>query len=323
MPWRHVKTIASLAAPFGLPVQRLVGRLSGSASPVSWVFAGAPSTADFVAGALFEAEERAVVGRLGSPLELRGAAFGTLCSGADLVAMEVPRAWQACLPAGTQLHMPAWVSQEVLAAGKSPITLPAPIRKEVRRHSRRNAYELRFSTDLSDVRRFYATLYRPYVTARFGTGAVLVDEEQFLAVSRGMTLAMLSAAGDWVAGMLLRQRGETLHLGWFGSASIPPRAGASEVLDARSIEWGVANGVGRVIMGHSRPSLADGVVRYKSRFGAAVRPTRFPQRTIGLWVQRWSPALVSSLNAARFVSFRDGQPVVYEARPDNPAPGVH
>jgi hypothetical protein len=320
MPWRHVKTIASLAAPIALPVQRLVGRLPGSASPVVMICAGAPSTADFVAGALFEVEERTVVGRLGSPLELRGAAFCRTCSGADLVAVEVPRAWQACLPAGAQLRMPAWVSQELLAVGKSTVTLPAPIRKEVSRHCRRNAYELRFSTDLSDIRRFYANLYRPYVMARFGTGAVVVDEKQFLAVSRGMTLAMLMAAGDWVAGLLLQQRGGNLHLGWFGSASVPPRAGASEVLDARSIEWGAANGVDRVVMGHSRPSLADGVVRYKSRFGATIRPTRFPQRTIGLWVQRWSPALVASLAAARFVSFRNGHPCVYEAHPDNPAP---
>ncbi len=320
MPWRHVKTIASLAAPIVLPVQRLVGRLPGSADPVALLCAGTPSTADFLAGALFEVDERAVVGRLGSPLELRSAAFHKLCSGADLVAMEVPRAWQACLPAGAQLQMPAWVSQELLAAGTSPVTLPAPMRKEVRRHSRRNAYELRVSTDLSDIRHFYANLYRPYVTARFGTGAVVVDETQFLSVSRGMTLAMLTAAGDWVAGMLLQQRGETLHLGWFGSTTVPPRAGASEVLDARSIEWGAAKGARRVVMGHSRPSLADGVVRYKSRFGAKVRPTRFPQRTIGLWVKRWSPELVARLNAAEFVSFRDGQACVYEAQPDHATP---
>ena len=44
-------------------------------------------------------------------------------------------------------------------------------------------------------------------------------------------LAMLTAAGDWVAGLLLQLRGETLHLGWFGSTTVPPRAGASEVLD--------------------------------------------------------------------------------------------
>jgi hypothetical protein len=320
MPWRHLKTIASLAVPFGLPVQRLVGRLQGSADPVTMICAGAPSTADFVAGALLEIEQRTFAGRLDSPLELRDAAFRRTCSDADLVAVEVPRAWQACLPAGAQLRMPAWVSQELLAAGKSPVTLPAPVRKEVGRQTRRNAYELHFSTDAGDVGRFYATLYRPYVTARFGSGAVLVDETQFHAVSRGMTLAMLTAAGDRVAGMLLQQRGETLHLGWFGSTTVPPRAGASEVLDAGSIAWAAAKGVSRVVMGHSRPSLADGVVRYKSRFGAIVRPTRFPQRTIGLWVQRWTPALVARLNAAGFVSFRDGRTCVYQAQPDVAAP---
>jgi hypothetical protein len=320
MPWRHVKTIASLAAPLALPVQRFTGRLAGSDSPAVMLWAGPSSTADFVAGTLLQVEERAVVSRLSSPLGLRGAAFLGLCSDADLVAVEVPRAWRSCLPSGAQLQMPSWVSQELLAAGATPISLPAPIRKEVRRHTRRNAYEFHFSTASSDVRRFYATLYRPYVTARFGTGAVLVDEEQFMAVSRGMTLAVLSAAGEWVAGMLLRLHGETLHLGWFGSASVPPQMGASEVLDARSIEWAVAKGVRRVVLGHSRPSLADGVVRYKDRFGATVRPTRFPQRAIGLWVRSWTPALVSSLDAAKFVSFREGQVAVYEAHADNPAP---
>lgn len=315
MAWRHAKTIASLVAPLALPLQRLSGRLPGTAGSVTLVCAGAAATADFVAGSLCEVERRADVGRLHSPLELRSAGFRELCADADLVAMEVPRAWQSCLPAGTQVRMPAWISQE-LTAIRSPYTLPAPILKEVRRHSRRHDYAVRFSTDARDIQRFYTTMYRPYVLARFGAGAVLVDEPRFLAVSHGMTLAMLSAAGEWSAGLLLQQRGSTLHLGWFGSASMPPRAGASEVLDARSIEWGVARGADRVVMGHSRPSLADGVVRYKSRFGATVRPTRFPQRTIGLWVRRWSPALLERLDAAKFVSFRAGEACVYEPHPD-------
>ena len=87
MPWRHVKTIASLVAPIVLPVQRLVGRLPGSADPIAILCAGTPSTADFVAGALLEVEERTVVGSLGSPLELRGNTFRRLCAGADLAAI--------------------------------------------------------------------------------------------------------------------------------------------------------------------------------------------------------------------------------------------
>jgi hypothetical protein len=310
--WHHLTTLASLATPIALPVERLEGRLHGSNVPIAMAFAGAPVTADFVAGSLFAVERRIPIGRINNALGLRGVAFDKLCSGADLVAAEVPPLWRLCLPVGMRLRMPAWVSQEIHGAGDSPIVLPPELRKEVTRHSRREGYELAFSNAPADIRRFYAELYRPYVKARFQAGAVLVDENHFLEVSRGMTLAILRADRGWAAGMLFRQRGMTLQLGWFGSISAPPPAGASEVLDAGVIEHAAALGVRRVVMGHSRPSLADGVLRYKSRFGAAVRPTRFPQRIIGLRMLQRSPALVASLNRARFVMFRNGHPVAYE-----------
>jgi len=301
--------------PVALPVQRLAGSLFATGAPVTIACAGDPPAAEFIAGALCKVEHREPVGRLGSPLELRGEAFVALSAAADLVAMEVPWAWQRCLPDDTQWRMPAWVSQEIRAPDHGPIVLPVPLRKEVRRHERRQGYALRFSTDEADVRRFHATLYRPYVEARHGSGAVIVDERQFFAVSRGMTLAVLTSAGEWVAGLLLQRQSTTLHFGWFGSASTPPRCGASEVLDARVLEWAAQNGIRRVVMGHSRPSLADGVVRYKRRFGAVVRPTRFPQRILGFRIQRGSPALVAAIEAARFVGFRDGQIEVYQPQP--------
>lgn len=304
--------------PVALPVQRIAGTLAGSNDRVTMVYAGEAPAADFIAGALFDVEHRADIGRLGSPLELRSETFREMSSGADIVAMEVPWAWQRCLPAGTQLQMPAWVSQEIVAT-RGSLFLPAPLRKEVRRLARRHGYELHFTTDEADVRRFHATMYRPYVEARHGSGAVLVDERQFFAVSRGMTLAVLTATGEWVAGMLLSRHATTLHLGWFGSASAPPRSGASEVLDARVVEWAAQGGVRRIVMGHSRPSLVDGVVRYKRRFGAIVRPTRFPQRMLGLLVQRWSPALAAAIEAARFLSLRDGRLEAYEPGPRPPA----
>jgi hypothetical protein len=310
--WRHLTTLASLATPLALPVERLEGRLHGSNAPVVMAFAGAPVTADFVADSLLSVERRTPVGRISNPLGLRSATLDRLCSGADLAAIEVPYLWRFCLPADMPLQMPAWVSQEIRSANDSPIVLPTELRKEVTRHQRREGYELAFSHAPADIRRFYAELYRPYVKARFQAGAVLVDENHFLEVSRGMTLAILRADRGWAAGMLFRQRGMTLQLGWFGSISAPPPAGASEVLDAGVIEHAAALGVRRVVMGHSRPSLADGVLRYKSRFGATVRPTRFPQRVIGLGALQPSAALAASLNAARFVMFRNGHPVAYE-----------
>lgn len=313
--WRHAQTIASLAVPVALPVERIEGSLHGTAERVVLTYAGAPPGARFIERALIEVERRTSVGRLSSPAQLRGEQFRRMCAGSQVAAMEVPRAWQACLPPDTQVRMPAWVSQQIHAADGSALVPPPRVLKEARRHSRREHYELRLTRDASDVRRFHATLYLPYVTRRFGGGAVVVDSDRFQAVARDMTLAILSSRGDWVAGMLLARRGDTLELGWFGASQVPPRAGASEVLDAGVLEWAAAEGVRRVIMGHSRPSLADGVVRYKSRFGAVVRETRFPQRVLGLWILRWSPALVAGMNAAQFVTFQDGEPAVYRAQP--------
>ena len=313
MVWRHFSTMATLATPIGMPVERIEGRLHGSDAPAVMLFAGAPVTAEFVAGALMTMERRTAVGRLRSPLALRGAAFERQCADADLAVAEVPWLWRSCLPARMPLRIPAWVSQEIRGVAGTTIVLPTLLCREVNRLCRREAYEVEFTTDFGAIRRFYADLYRPYVSSRFGTAAVVVDERRFLSVGRGMTLAMLRAGDPWIAGMLFAQRGGTLNLGWFGSSTASARAGASEVLDARVIERAVARGVRRVVMGHSRPSLADGVVRYKARFGAIVTPTRFPQRVIALRVSQPLPVLAAALNAAKFVSFSRGAPEIYSA----------
>lgn len=312
---RHLRTLATLASPLAAPVERIVGpwRDSGERAEIAW--AGSPESAAFVANALLASiERRETVDRLDTPLALRGPAFEAACAGADLAVAEVPPLWQSALTDDTQFRIPAWVSQEIRAAPGGALALPTALRKEVQRHRRREGYVVEFSHRASDVRRFYEELYRPYVAARFGAGAVVVDEPRFLATSRDMQLAVLRAGGERVAGLLLRRRGAVLALGWFGASSLPPPTGASEVLDAFVIEHAAAGGVRRVIFGHSRPSLADGVVRYKSRFGAEVRPTRFPQRVIGMAVRRPSPALAAAFNAARFVSFAGGAQTVCELR---------
>ncbi len=304
---RHLRTIATLATPVAMPVERLTGQWLGSTAPATLVFAGAPETADFIASALMRMEHRESVGLLELPLGLRGSLFSKVRETADLAVADVPPLWQFALPAAMQFRIPAWVSQEIRAPEGSDIVLPAPLRKEVLRHTRRENYRIKYSDDDGDIRQFYAGLYRPYVSSRFGAGAVLVDEPRFLAVARSMTLAMLHAGNDWVAGMLFRQRGATLALGWFGSISVPPKNGASEVLDTQVIERAVSAGARRVIFGHSRPSLADGIVRYKSRFGANIRPARFPQHVIGIEARRPSPVLAATLNAARLIAFARGR----------------
>jgi hypothetical protein len=303
----HAQAIATLAGPLSLPVVRYEGRLHGSARRAAVVAAGLAPTTDFVAGALLEVESREPRLTLNSPLSLSGAEFRGETGDADVVAVELPWLWRFAMPPGG-LRFPSWVSQEIRAPDGGLLAVPGAVRKEALRLSRREAYEVDFSRDGESIDAFYRDYYRPYVTQRFGTGALVVDLDRFRAVSRDMSLARLSAGGAWIAGMLFRISGATLHLGWFGSRTQPARAGASEVLDVRVIEHAAAAGARRAVLGHSRPSLADGVVRYKARFGAEIRMPRFPQRVVGIDLRRPAPEVAAALDAARFVSFPRGGP---------------
>jgi len=303
----HLQSIATLAGPLAVPVIRYEGRLHGSLAPARLIAGGLAATTDFLAGAVMAVERREPVLTLPSPLALSGSAFRDESGRADIVAVELPWLWRLALPSGG-IRFPSWISQEIRAPAGGALTLPAGVRKEAMRHSRREGYDVEFLPARGLIDAFYRDFYRPYVTQRFGSGALVVDPGRFRAVGSGMTLARLTSGGEWVAGLLFRIAGATLHLGWFGSRSMPAHTGASEALDVGVIEHAISRGVRRAVLGHSRPSLADGVVRYKARFGAEIRLPRFPQRIVGLQARRPTREVVQALDGAQFVSVPVGSP---------------
>ena len=163
------------------------------------------------------------------------------------------------------------------------------------------------------MRRFYRELYRPYVLARFGGGAIVVAEEEFVRTARGWTLARLHEGGRWAAGLLLERSGAVLRLRWFGASCSPPPDGASEVLDVACIRRAHAEGARTVLLGHSRPSLADGVLRYKQKLGARVRAVRYPQPRLGISVDRGQRAMFERLNRRRLITVHGERVRVLEA----------
>jgi len=306
---RGLRTLATLATPFRLELLRFDGRLHLGGGRATLLHAGTAENANFVASRLMAVDACEPVGALASP-----AALGHWLAGAaptiDCTTVDVPWLWRFSLPARLAHRFPAWVSQEIRAHGDRPLALPAAAAKEALRLTRRENYRVELTQDPAALRRFFADYYQRYIHARFGAGAVVVDEARFLEDSRGMMLAKLLAGEQWVAGMLFRTRGATLSLGWFGSATTPAPTGASETLDAWVVELAASRGCRRVILGHSRPSLADGVVRYKARLGAVLRPTRFPQRVVAIQSPVPGGPVAAALAAARFVHFPpgDGKP---------------
>jgi hypothetical protein len=221
--------------------------------------------------------------------------------------------WARMAPAHCHLRFPAWMRQELRLPAERLSTgrlVPRAVEREAARYRRRHVYRVDFTTDTSAMRAFFHDYYQPYIRTRFGGGAIAVSEQHFLELASHQVLARLYRGADWVMGMLLAKRRDTLRFGWFGATENPPPPGASDVLDLACIERAHADGVHRVVLGHSRPVLSDGVVRYKSKFGAQLLPTRFPQATLGIEVRESHASILERLNARQIVRFEAHQPMV-------------
>lgn len=276
----------------------LSGKARGFEEDLRIDFRGSNRTWPFIARQLFESapEARTVQSQDARDAHLR----------------IVERAPLACLliPPAHHLRLAAWISQQIdlHAPGARPFAFARHVRREADRHIRRHGYRMDFIADGAALNDFYHHMYQPYVRARFDDQAILVDEQAFMTHARGQQLARLFAGDTWVAGMLLGRDARTLRFGWFGASTSPAPAGASESLDVLVIRWALEQKIERIILGHSRPSLRDGVLRYKRRIGGQIRATRFPQPQIFIRIAQPDPWLAKCLSEAGFIRIQAGIP---------------
>jgi len=305
---RHTKL---LAGPMPATQARLEGTLKGSTTAIRAMYTGSGATLPFLADVLFSSYDQQFSSRTSGldHIEERGW---------DLILIERPPLWSAFDVAPADIRIPAWISQSIdlsAIASNQNSPLHRKRRRDLERIMRRSSYTIDLSVSIADMRRFFHEMYRPYVQARFARQAILVSEEAFLSRARTRQLARLWSHGQWIAGMLLERTAGALRFGWFGACHAPPPPGASEALDALIMQWAAGQGIRRVVLGHSRPSLIDGTLRYKRRIGAQISATRFPQPQIAIRITRCNDALVNRLDAASLIRIRGGQVLVHRANP--------
>jgi len=305
-----------------LPTAAHVVALQGTAryggEPLRALYAGAGNHLEFLRSLFFDQCEHRQTDRRASLLR-HASAFTAQASAVDLCLLERPPLWARLLPARGAITLPAWVRQELALPRLMPESgrlLPRLLEKEVRRHMRQQRYSVDFVSQPDALREFHRRYYRPYIESRFGAGAIVVPEPLFLRKGTGQVLARLHADGTWIAGLLLKQRGSTLRFGWFGQDRDPPPPGASETLDAACIRYAHEKGVRTVVMGNTRPCLADGVLRYKAKFGAHITATRFPQDELVIEVRRATPGVMQALDRQPLIGLRSGVPQVWKAAAD-------
>jgi len=311
---KHLGLLAGAEPPI---VAEFTGRLDGAGLAVRARYVGSGVNRDYLVNLVMDEPCECARHSLPSDRHVPSAVAderGTAAGDVAVVLTDLPALWGMLTPRRAQYRFAAWVRQELtLPPAGAPWVLPRAVEREAARLARRHEYSLDFVTDDDSVRRFYGELYRPYVLARFGNGAIVVAEEDFARAARGCTLARLHEHGRWAAGMLLERSGAELRFRWFGASRSPPPDGASEVLDVACIRRAHADGVRTVLLGHSRPSLADGVVRYKQKLGARLRAVRYPQPMLGIAVDRGHRPMLERLNGRQLITVRGGLVRVLEA----------
>ena len=306
---RHLRALASVRTA---RIELLHGRLHTDGSQTCAVYAGNGTNAEYLLDALFAAiDSRRVLAHC--------AAFNLdrslkhIPAEAEIIVCERPPLWAFLGRRVGEVRLAAWLRQELTLADRTERwAIGRHLEREVERLIRRHSYRLEFSQDQSDKEQFFADFYGPYIRARHGRRAVTADRKTFLEATSGATLAKLIAGDAWTAGMLLQESGSTLRFGWFGSKTLPAASGASEVLDVLIIRSAMQRGIRRISFGSSRPSLSDGVVRYKRKFGARFVQPRYPQTVIEIQMRSDRAALHEWFNAQQFVC-RDGESFVVAA----------
>src|SRR5690606_15013369 len=136
-----------------------------------------------------------------------------------------------------------------------------------------------------DYRDFYENLYVPYVTQRFGPAAFVVDPTSFYQECRRGVLLRLTHEKRVVGAALLRPIGRTMAVVWSALAvrgGGDALRGVTDSLDYFSLLYAHMTGCRWLDLGPSRPDLCDGILRYKSKWGAEITEGLVPQATI-MW----------------------------------------
>jgi hypothetical protein len=128
-----------------------------------------------------------------------------------------------------------------------------------------------------DWRQFWEGMVRPYLSRRFAGKAWIPMGAYMRAVAKRGSLLFVTRDGQRVGGTALVRHGNQLWIALMGftdgDASFV-REGAAAALYLFEIEQARQAGVARIDIGRTSPFLADGVGRYKGKFG--YRPERDP-----------------------------------------------
>ena len=263
-----IKSLASYRADAVL----LTGKEKHGGEPLRVFYFGVGENLAYLAELLFHAHEAAVQAADVNPWRAR-AWCQKFQAGVDLVILDLPWPVNKMVRRGGFLALAPWVNM-VIPIGVTWESVVGRWAKNVRGEDLRRIrkHQLNFRTLDSEqaFRNFYHDLYVPYVTLRFGDAVFIEPEAKIVAVHEvGEIIEILRADTVIAAGVLIEDHG-SLGFHWTG---VPPDVapamldGAFAALYYFIIRLAYERGCAEVDCFTSRPTLADGVLRYKRKWG--------------------------------------------------------
>jgi len=266
-----VHFVLALLTPW-FPVYWLRGIARESGRPTTLLVAGKEPWVNYLPEGLFSGEPtRESIGSV-SIWALPGL-LRRLRSGADLTIARVDRLSGRLFLRGEYLRLPEWVGA-VLQVPDDPVAYVRHNRKrnDDLRLVRRNRLVPVVSHDAADFDEFYDRMYVPYTKLRHAGLAHVGSRAAHRRYFRHGGIIWIEREGERVGGMLFVISHRTFHFAAMGAAEgarLPQGVLAAAYIYA--IDHARRHGCTLIDYGGSRPSLQDGVLRYKRKWGITLQ----------------------------------------------------
>ncbi len=257
------------------------------------LFAGAPAAAAYLSQRFFAAAPDAET--LGSvPVWRVAGELARRRPEVDLVVARLDRVSAALALDESYVAVPEWVgAQAPVPADVAGFCRQSKSLSHNLGRARRAGIQPEVSHAAADFDEFYDRFYLPFTRRRHGAENVVSNRARLRRCFRQGGIMWIRHGEERFAGLLFRTRGRSLDLVVIGMADEPfdpRREGAAFALVFHLFEHARRLGCTIVDFGISRPSLRDGLLLNKARWGARIVPSRTTFYELSLsWDQLGAP----------------------------------
>jgi hypothetical protein len=291
-----------------VPVARLHGVTRADGRAATMLVAGAEHWSQYLPGRFFAgAPRRELIGH--APMWALPRRLRPLRATVDITVVRADQLSARAFFDDDYLSVPEWVGLrlplpvDVAALARESTSVVEDLRK-----TRRNRLTVDISRDPADCAAFYHRMFVPYTLDRHGSDAYLKSYPSMQRSFRHGGILWLRHEGEPVAGNVFEIHGSTMILTAIGvvDGDIDWRKrGALASLYVNMIAHAHRCGCTMIDMRGARPSLSDGLFRYKAKWGTEIYDmTQNPYSALVHW-NRLDGAVAAFLADTPLV-FRDG-----------------